>query len=221
MVPTDRQSARLVAALRARGIRDERVLAAIAAVPRHAFVEPAFRARAYEDEALPLTLGQTISQPSTVAAMTELLGVQPGDRILEVGTGSGYQAAVLAAMGAHVFSVERHAPIFERTRALLSRLGIPVQTRLGDGHAGWAARAPYDGIVVTAGGPTVPAALVAQLRLPREGRPDARLVIPVGPAGRQTLHRITRTGEATTRDEALHDVLFVPFVPGTTGRSPG
>lgn len=190
------------------------MLAAIAAVPRHLFVEPALRARAYADEALPIGLGQTISQPRTVALMTELLAVDPGDRVLEVGTGSGYQAAVLAALGARVFSVERHAALLARTDALLAELGIRVRTRVGDGSLGWPALAPFDAIVVTAGGPDVPPALVAQLRPPQPGRSDARLVIPVGPPGRQTLHRITRTSETTTTDEALGDVVFVPLVRG-------
>ena len=214
MARTEKQAARLVEALRAQGIRDERVLAAIAAVPRHAFVGPAFQSRAYADEALPIGLGQTISQPMTVAVMTELLDVRPGDRVLEVGTGSGYQAAVLVALGARVFSVERHAPILDRTTALLAALGIAVRTRLGDGTLGWPALAPFDAIVVTAGGAAVPEALVAQLRPPRAGRADARLVIPVGPPERQTLHRITRTGEDATTDEALRDVVFVPLVRG-------
>ncbi len=217
MAPTDRQRARLVATVRAAGIRDERVLAAIAAVPRDAFVAPAFRVRAWDDVALPLVLGQTISQPSTVARMTELLDVRPGGRILEVGTGSGYQAAILVAMGARVFSVERHAPILEDTRALLDRLRIRVKTLAGDGMRGWPALAPFDGIVVTAGGASVPQALVDQLRPPAPGRPDARLVIPVGPPERQTLHRITRTGGATTTDEVFGDVVFVPLLPGHGG----
>jgi protein-L-isoaspartate(D-aspartate) O-methyltransferase len=214
VTPTDKQRAALVRALREKGVRDERVLGAIGAVPRHAFVEPALRARAYADEALPIGLGQTISQPLTVAVMTELLDVRPGDRVLEVGTGSGYQAAVLVALGARVFSVERHAPILARTNALLAELGVQVRTRLGDGTLGWPALSPFDAVVVTAGGPDVPEALVAQLRPPRAGKPDARLVIPVGPPGRQTLHRITRTGEATTTDESLRDVIFVPLVRG-------
>lgn len=216
MSRTDQQRARLVEELRAKGVRDARVLAAVGSVPRHAFVAPAFAARAYADEALPIGLGQTISQPLTVAVMTELLAVRPGDRVLEVGTGSGYQAAILVALGARVFSVERHAPILARTRALLDTLGLRVRTHLGDGALGWPALAPFDAIVVTAGGPDVPAALVAQLRAPVAGRPDARLVIPVGPPERQTLHRITRTGAGpgATTDEALRDVVFVPLVRG-------
>lgn len=217
MLLTNRQAetfrARLVRDLREAGIRDERVLDAVRAVPRHLFVpDDSVRRRAYEDVALPIGLGQTISQPRTVARMTELLDVRPGDRVLEVGTGSGYQAAILVALGARVFSVERHAPILRRTAALLHDLGIRVRTKAGDGTLGWPAYAPFDAIVVTAGGPEVPPALVDQLRPPVPGRPDARLLIPVGPPDRQRLHRITRVGEAETASETFDGVVFVPLV---------
>ncbi|MEM1115446.1 MAG: protein-L-isoaspartate(D-aspartate) O-methyltransferase [Bacteroidota bacterium] len=215
---TDRQAARyrarLVDALREAGIADERVLAAIGRVPRHRFVlDSGLQRQAYDDVALPIGLGQTISQPRTVARMTELLEVRPGDRVLEVGTGSGYQAAVLAELGARVFSVERHAPILRRTEAVLKALGIPqVRTRVGDGTLGWPGVAPFDAIIVTAGGPEVPADLVEQLREPADGRPDARLLIPVGPPRRQTLHRITKTGPEATSREVFDGVVFVPLV---------
>ncbi|MDT0632421.1 protein-L-isoaspartate(D-aspartate) O-methyltransferase [Rubrivirga sp. S365] len=216
---TDRVAARrradLVAALRAKGIADERVLAAVGSVPRHLFIpDSSLLTQAYDDVALPIGLGQTISQPFTVARMTELLAVREGDRVLEVGTGSGYQAAVLAALGARVFSVERHAPILSRTDQTLGRLGIRVRTRTGDGTRGWPAYAPFDAIVVTAGGPAVPPDLVAQLRDPAPPRPDARLVIPVGPPDHQVLHRITRVGPDETRDETFDGVVFVPLVSG-------
>jgi protein-L-isoaspartate(D-aspartate) O-methyltransferase len=214
---TDRQAetfrARLVRDLEAAGIRDERVLAAVRAVPRHLFVpDDSVRRRAYEDVALPIGLGQTISQPRTVARMTELLGVREGERVLEVGTGSGYQAAILVELGARVFSIERHEPILRRTAALLDDLGYRVRTRAGDGTLGWPAFAPFDAIVVTAGGPEVPSALVAQLRPPAPDRADARLLIPVGPSNRQRLHRITKTGEGTTETETFDGVVFVPLV---------
>ena len=207
-----RRRARLVEHLRAKGIADERVLAAIGAVPRHELMD-GLRQRAYLDEALPIGLQQTISQPFTVARMTELLAPAPGERVLEVGTGSGYQAAVLEELGARVFSVERHAPLAERTAATLKRLGYRARTRVGDGTYGWPGYAPFDGIVVTAGG-AVPDELLAQLRPPREGRPDARMVIPVGPPERQELHRITRVGEDAYGTETFDAVLFVPLVRG-------
>ena len=212
MTREDRRRRQLVRLLREKGIADERVLAAVGAVPRHAFMDDGLGHQAYDDLALPIGLGQTISQPFTVARMTELAEVQPGDRVLEVGTGSGYQAAILVELGARVFSVERHAPILDRTVALLKRLGIRVRTRLGDGSRGWPAYAPYDAILVTAGGAVVPDELVAQLRPPKAGRPDARMIIPVGSARSQVLHRITRVGEDDLVTEAFDGVVFVPLV---------
>lgn len=214
---TDRAAARrraaLVDGLRAKGIADERVLAAVGAVPRHLFVpDTGLLRQAYDDAALPIGQGQTISQPSTVARMTELLAVRPGERVLEVGTGSGYQAAVLAELGARVFSVERHAALLKRTEPVLKRLGYRVRTRAGDGTYGWPGYAPFDAIVVTAGGPEVPAELVAQLREPAEGKPDARMLIPVGPPDRQVLQRVTKTGPGETETESFDGVVFVPLV---------
>jgi protein-L-isoaspartate(D-aspartate) O-methyltransferase len=203
---------RFVDALRTKGIQNERVLAALAAVPRVAFVEPGFAHRAYEDEALPISLGQTISQPFTVATMTELLDPQPGDKILEVGTGSGYQAAVLCELGARVFSVERHEPLLLRTREVLERTGYRVRTRFGDGTRGWPAYQPYDGILVTAGGPEIPLELVEQLRPATPGRRAAQMLIPVGPPEAQVLHRVTRDVSGVMHAEPLHAVLFVPLV---------
>ena len=216
----DRQRSELVAQLRKKGIEDARVLAAIAAVPRHEFVEPALRHRAYQDEALPIGLKQTISQPFTVAYQTALLGVRPGDKVLEVGTGSGYQAAVLCELDARVFSVERHEALLERTRDVLERLGYRVLTRFGDGTLGWSGPAPYDGIVVTAGGAEVPDALLDQLRRPAPdgAGPGGRLVIPVGDAEKQTMLRITRTGPGTFHREEFMDFRFVPLVADDGGR---
>jgi len=217
----DRQRRALVDQLREKGITDERVLAAIGAVPRHEFVDPALRHRAYKDEALPIGLKQTISQPFTVAYQTALLGVRRGDKVLEVGTGSGYQAAVLCELGARVFSIERHEALLQRTRELLDRLGYRVLTRAGDGTLGWSAPAPYDGIVVTAGGTEVPEPLLEQLRAPDDGREDAgggRLVIPVGDAEKQTMLRITRTGSDTYHREEFMDFRFVPLVAEDGGR---
>ena len=214
----DRQRNELVDQLRRKGIEDERVLAAIAAVPRHEFVEPALRQRAYQDEALPIGLKQTISQPFTVAYQTALLRVRPGDKVLEVGTGSGYQAAVLCELGARVFSIERHEALLERTRDLLDRLGYRVLTRFGDGTLGWSGPAPYDGIVVTAGGTEVPDPLLDQLRPGTPDTPGGRLVIPVGDADKQTMLRITRTGPDHFQREEFLDFRFVPLVAEDGGR---
>jgi protein-L-isoaspartate(D-aspartate) O-methyltransferase len=207
---------RLVETLRDRGIHDERVLSAIGAVARHAFVDPALRDRAYADEALPIGLNQTISQPFTVAYQTSLLDVQPEDRILEVGTGSGFQAAVLCEMGARVFSVERHDDLLQRARSVLDRLDYDVRTRHGDGTRGWPAFAPYDGIVVTAGASEVPPPLLSQLREPsgEDDGPGGRLVIPIGGRGGQTMTRITRTGSGPHDygREEFHSFRFVPLV---------
>lgn len=208
-----RQRVRLVDALRQKGIDDERVLAAIAAVPRHHFVEPALRNRAYEDEALPIGMSQTISQPFTVAYQTMLLQPQKDDRILEVGTGSGYQAAVLCELGARVFSIERHKPLLDRTQHLLQQLGYRVVSKLGDGTAGWSSFAPYDGIVVTAGAAEIPQTLLDQLRIEGEnGRPGGRLIIPVGTAEGQMMNRVTRTGPNEYLREETHVFRFVPLV---------
>lgn len=207
-----RRRAALADDLRRKGIEDERVLAAIQAVPRHRFVEPALQARAYRDEALPIGLKQTISQPFTVAYQTTLLGVQPDDRILEVGTGSGYQAAVLCEMGARVFSIERHRPLLERTQKLLDDLGYRVVTRHGDGSQGWAAYAPFDGIVVTAGASEPPDALLDQLRIPDDDHRPGRLVIPIGDERGQVMTRIVRVAEETFEREEFHTFRFVPLV---------
>ncbi len=217
MLLTDRQAAArradLVALLRDKGIADERVLAAIGAVPRHRFVrDTSLLRQAYDDAALPIGQGQTISQPFTVARMTELLAVQPGERVLEVGTGSGYQAAVLAELGARVFSIERHAALLRRTQPVLKELAPKVRTRVGDGTYGWPGYAPFDAVIVTAGGPDAPQELIDQLRDPAEGKPDARMLIPIGPGDRQVLHRLTKTAPDTVQSETFDGVLFVPLV---------
>ena len=160
------------------GIEDSRVLAALQTVPRHLFVPDAYIQRAYNNLALPIGEGQTISQPYVVALMSELLDVKPGEKVLEVGTGSGYQAAVLAEMGAEVYSVEIIPVLAQRARELLDSLGYgDVRTRLGDGYYGWGEEAPFDGIIVTAAPDHVPSDLVAELK------PGGKMVIPVGPPG--------------------------------------
>lgn len=208
-----RRRAGLVQKIEDRGIQNARVLKAVGTVPRHAFVDPAFHNRAYADEALPIGLNQTISQPFTVAYQTALLDPQPGDRVLEVGTGSGYQAAVLCEMGARVFSVERHKPLLDRTEKLLDQLGYRVLTRHSDGTEGWRAFAPYDGIVVTAGATDVPDPLLEQLRAPEDDASvGGQLVIPVGDDEGQQMLRITRAGPESFERESFHSFRFVPLV---------
>jgi protein-L-isoaspartate(D-aspartate) O-methyltransferase len=191
--------------LRARGIADERVLAAMAVVPRERFVAAGWEDRAHDDAALPIAAGQTISQPYVVARMTEALRVGVGAAVLEVGTGSGYQAAVLAELGAHVVSVERHAELARAARARLGSLGYAVEVVVGDGSRGWPPRAPYRGIVVTAAAPDVPDALLAQLE------DGGRLVIPVGSRGQQELRLLERRGKRLI-ETTLEPVVFVPLV---------
>jgi protein-L-isoaspartate(D-aspartate) O-methyltransferase len=196
--------------LRNRGIRDERVLAAMAAIPREQFVEPGFERRAYADEAIPIADGQTISQPYMVARMTELLAPREGERILELGTGSGYQAAVLAQLGANVTSLERFPGLADEARRRLDALGLGerVVVRTTDGSLGDPAGAPWDGIIVTAAAPTIPTQLREQLA---EG---GRLVIPVGPRDLQVLMLVVRHGNDW--HESPHgSCVFVPLVgPG-------
>jgi protein-L-isoaspartate(D-aspartate) O-methyltransferase len=208
----DRLRARLVDDLRAKGIDDERVLAAIGRVPRHRFVEDALQQRAYEDEALPIGLNQTISQPYTVAFQTLLLDPQKRDRVLEIGTGSGYQTAILCELGADVYSIERHPALHDRAKAILRDLGYRAILKCGDGTLGWPAFAPFDKILVTAGALGVPEPLLEQLAIPSETRPAGCLVIPVGTADEQVMKRIYRTGESTYRHEETNVFRFVPLV---------
>jgi protein-L-isoaspartate(D-aspartate) O-methyltransferase len=193
--------------LRSRGIRAERVLVAMATVPRERFVGSSDRHAAYADEALPIDAGQTISQPYMVAVMTELLATRPGDRILEIGTGSGYQAAILATLGCRVTTIERHDMLASAARDRLEALGFAatVEVRVGDGSLGVPDRAPWDGIIVTAGAPRVPHALREQLA------DGARLVVPVGPRERQVLTVVARHGnDWIERPEGA--CVFVPLV---------
>jgi protein-L-isoaspartate(D-aspartate) O-methyltransferase len=195
--------------LRARGVTDERILAAMGAIPREAFVSEAFRGQAYRDEALPIDAGQTISQPIIVAKMTEHLAVEPGARILEIGTGSGYQAAILAWLGAQVTSLERQPTLIESARERIAALGPglagSVTIRQADGSLGDPAGAPWDGIIVTAAAPAIPDELREQLR------DGGRLVIPVGPRGRQLMMIVTRQGnDWTERSDGY--CIFVPLI---------
>jgi protein-L-isoaspartate(D-aspartate) O-methyltransferase len=194
--------------LRLRGIADEWVLAAIGAVPREAFIAEGLRRSAYADDALPIEAGQTISQPYIVARMTELLRVGPGDRVLEIGTGSGYQAAVLAELGCEVVTIERHAELALGARARLERLGYGerVEVRVGDGSVGLPEGAPWRGILVAAAAPRIPDGLRRQLD-PAGGR----LVIPIGGRNRQDLVVVTRDGDRWT-ERSDGPVVFVPLI---------
>ncbi len=188
-------------------IIDSLVIDAIRRVPRHLFVVPEHRAQAYEDIPLPIGAGQTISQPHVVAMMTQALRLTHTSRVLEVGTGSGYQAAVLAAITPHVWSIEARPELAERAQTLLDRLGYTVQVRVGNGALGWPEEAPFDGIIVTAAGSDVPPALVAQLA------PGGRLVIPVAENDwDQVLWAIERKPDGQVVRQELGKVLFVPLV---------
>lgn len=196
----------LIAYLREIGVSDERVLAAFAAVPREIFVPAAFRHQAYEDYPLEIGEGQTISQPSVVARITELADVGSRDRVLEIGAGSGYQAAVLAQLARFVFALERLPRLAEAARARLSELGYTnVSVQVMDGSLGWRAQAPFDVIVVSAAAPSIPKALTEQLT------DGGRLVIPIGELRRQQLVRVVRRGDRF--DESSHGpATFVPLV---------
>lgn len=197
---------RLVQELRKSGIRDERVLAAMERVPRHAFVESALAERAYEDIPLPIGADQTISQPYTVAFQTALLGLQGNERVLEIGTGSGYQAAVLAELGCEVFSVERHLRLYHHAREILNALGYSAYLKHGDGSLGWPNYAPYDGILATAGSPGIPDTFTAQLKI------NGLLVIPVGSRESQRMKVVQRLGQDDFDVSDQGPFKFVPLL---------
>ena len=201
---------RLVERLKEEGIRNPAVLDRVRSVPRHLFVDEALASRAYEDTALPIGFGQTISQPYIVAAMTEaLIDGRKLTRVLEIGTGCGYQTAVLAPFAQHIYSVERIQPLLQRARSMLAELKVTnVSLRHADGWHGWRSQAPFQGIIVAAAPEDVPPELYEQLD---EG---GRMVIPIGARGQQTLLRVTRVGKEFEREELL-PVSFVPFVAGT------
>ena len=176
----------LVALLREKGIKNERVLDAINKLPRHFFFDSALVSHAYEDKAFPIGEGQTISQPYTVAFQTELLDIKPGEKVLEIGTGSGYQGSILHLLGAEVYTIEYQKKLYEGTKRFLARLGIDMKLFYGDGTGGLPEFAPFDKIIVTAGAPVVPESLVQQLKI------GGILVIPVGTRGKQTMLKISK-----------------------------
>lgn len=200
---------KLVAEVRRKGIADEAILKAMMDLPRHYFLDKAFEELAYADKALPIAAGQTISQPYTVAYQTELLKVKKGDRILEVGTGSGYQACVLALLGAKVYSIERQEELFKKTANFLPTIGFKqIRVYHKDGYEGLPQIAPFDKILVTAGAREVPEKLLSQLKI------GGLMVIPVGGDDVQKMLRITRKGEQQWEKEVFEDFRFVPMLSG-------
>lgn len=197
---------KLVETLMLKGIADEAVLNAVNTVPRHLFMDSGFIDHAYVDKAFPIAADQTISQPYTVARQTELLQVQKGDKVLEIGTGSGYQTAILIELGALVYSIERQNELFKRTKLFLPKIGYrPKKLIFGDGYKGYKEEAPYDGIIVTAGAPFVPRELLAQLAI------GGRLVIPVGDSI-QIMTVFTRKGEKKFEKKEYGEYRFVPLL---------
>jgi protein-L-isoaspartate(D-aspartate) O-methyltransferase len=197
---------RLGKLLAEKGITDTAVLQAIQKIPRHAFVESTFAEAAYEDRPLPIGSGQTISQPYTVARQTELLDVKPGMKVLEIGTGSAYQAAVLCALGVKLFSIERIRILHDRAREILEELGFSVRLRCGDGSMGWETYAPYDRILVTAASPSIPETFKKQLAI------GGKLVIPVGDRDVQAMSVVRRDAINEWTIEKKGDFKFVPMI---------
>lgn len=202
---------KLVGEVRAKGITDERVLEAINEVPRHFFLDSAFGDRAYEDKAFPIGEGQTISQPYTVAYQTQLLEVQPFSKVLEIGTGSAYQAVVLAKMGALVYSIERQKKLFDANKLFGYLKNFPsLKLFYGDGFEGLPTFAPFDRVLITAAAPYIPPKLVDQLK------PGGKMVLPVGDDKVQRMMRITKLENGATKEEVFDNFMFVPMIEGRT-----
>lgn len=202
----EQERAELVEILRQKGIKDESVLDAFNSVERHLFIPDVIGWHAYKDTALPIGHGQTISQPYTVAVMTECLNPQKNFKVLEIGTGSGYQAAILLNLGIKVYSIERNYEIYSRTQKLFDKLGLRAVLRCADGTLGWEEFAPYDGIVVTAGSPDIPKNLMKQLGI------GGRLVIPVGDRRSQIMKIITKVDDDKFNYEDIPSFTFVPLI---------
>ncbi|HEX9615683.1 MAG TPA: protein-L-isoaspartate(D-aspartate) O-methyltransferase [Bacteroidota bacterium] len=209
----DEERKDMVALLKERGIVNEKILSVMAKVERHLFVKEPFVNRAYDDTALPIAKQQTISQPYTVAFMTQELDPQPGQKVLEIGTGSGYQAVILAELGCRVFTIERHMDLSLQSRKLFEKLGHRIATLCGDGTVGWSEFSPYDGIIVTAAAPDVPEPLLNQLAV------GGKLVIPVGDLEMQKLRSITKV-EGGYETKEVYGFKFVPLIgkKGWNGR---
>jgi len=203
----------LVQTLREKGIQDERVLAAIEAIPRHFFLDPAFERQAYEDRAFPITAGQTISQPYTVAYQTQLLEIKKFDKVLEIGTGSAYQACVLAEMGVSLYTIERQRALYDYVGQFFFIKNYPnIKRFYGDGYEGLPSYAPFDKILVTAAAPFIPPKLGEQLK------PGGLMVIPVGDDTGQKMLRITKDPDGTTHIEERGDFSFVPMLSGKNNK---
>tara|TARA_B100000959_G_scaffold223573_1_gene236986 strand:+ start:2585 stop:3226 length:642 start_codon:yes stop_codon:yes gene_type:complete len=197
---------KLVEKIRKKGIKDETVLNAISKIPRHLFMDNAFVHFAYEDKAFPIGAGQTISQPFTVALQTELLEVKPYEKVLEIGTGSGYQAAVLADMETKVFTIERKKNLFDKTKEFLPKIGYKCQFFYGDGYKGLAKFSPYDKIIITCGAPKIPKDLIAQLKV------GGKLVAPIGSDDIQEMHLLEKVSEAKNKITIHGNFSFVPML---------
>jgi len=199
---------KLVETVKEKGIKDQRVLDAIGKVPRHLFMDSGFVEFAYRDQAFPIGSGQTISQPYTVAFQTELLQVQKHDKVLEIGTGSGYQCAILLELGAKVYTIERHRELYLKTRALLNKIGYKPYFFYGDGYLGQPKFAPFDKILITAGAPEIPETLKKQLKV------GGRMVVPVGGSGGQVMVAVDRLDEDEFKETKHGYFAFVPMVKG-------
>jgi len=203
---------KLVDLLRSKGITDENVLEAINNLPRHFFLDSAFDEIAYEDRAFPISEGQTISQPYTVAYQTQLLQIKPFDKVLEIGTGSIYQASVLAEMGASVYSIERQKKLFDKTKDFIFKAKYPnIKFFFGDGYEGLPTFAPFDKVIITAAAPFIPPKLVEQLK------PGGKMVIPVDEGEHQRMIRVTKNEDGTFSEEAFENFSFVPMLAGKKG----
>ena len=196
----------LIKKLRKKGVKNENILSVIGKTPRELFINPAQNNLAYEDKALPISCSQSISQPYTVAFMTELLDIQPGQKVLEIGTGSGYQATILLMLGARVYSVERHKELFDNTNNLFKKYKIDVKTKLGDGSLGWEEYAPFDSVIITAATPTIPNELISQIKI------GGKIIAPVGDLESQTMTRITRLSKENYSREEFGSFKFVPLL---------
>lgn len=198
----------MVEGIRIKGIKDERVLDALGKVPRHLFMDSSFVQFAYKDQAFPIGAGQTISQPYTVAMQTQLLEIEKFDKVLEVGTGSGYQAAVLIELGASVYTIERQRELYLKAQANLPQIGYNPKFFYGDGYKGLPTYGPFDKIIVTAGAPEIPIDLIAQLKV------GGRMVIPMGPREKQVMYVVVKSSETEYYKESHGTYVFVPMLKG-------